>query len=278
MLLHDFRRLGLQDRIGVIADQLVDVARRRWAARPVHHRAGTRWRRLEAGQVGWAHMPEKSGMDAAPCVPLRPAQPRAPPFAPGGRRSRCRQCHQQKEIPPLHIHANPPFHGPPDADTGRYFRYCTPKASAACSQPSGTRAHFCRLLRPHALQQHAPCTVPLAHCDVRRHAALAHRLGPLAARGEGAAGRQVGEVGRGTRDGREAGAFDERLVGARREQARGVGVGGATRRLSSTKNIASTRIVPCSSGRSRWKIAALRRNPVPGQENTVSTRIDPPSR
>ena len=31
-----------------------------------------------------------------------------------------------------------------------------------------------------------------------------------------------------------------------------------------TKNIASTRIVPCSSGRSRWKIATDSRNPVPG--------------
>jgi hypothetical protein len=45
-----------------------------------------------------------------------------------------------------------------------------------------------------------------------------------------------------------------------------------------TKKRASTRIVPCRSGRSRWKIAALRRKPVPGQENTVSIRIEPPRR
>src|SRR5204863_3871585 len=52
----------------------------------------------------------------------------------------------------------------------------------------------------------------------------------------------------------------------------------STMRLSMTKNSASTRIVPWSSGRSRWKIAELSRKPVPGQENTVSMRIEPPSR
>ena len=31
-------------------------------------------------------------------------------------------------------------------------------------------------------------------------------------------------------------------------------------------------------GRSRWKMALPRSSPVPGQENTVSIRIDPPSR
>ena len=52
----------------------------------------------------------------------------------------------------------------------------------------------------------------------------------------------------------------------------------STSRLRATKNSASTRIVPCSSGRSRWKIALFSSNPVPGQENTVSTRIEPPMR
>ena len=42
--------------------------------------------------------------------------------------------------------------------------------------------------------------------------------------------------------------------------------------------MASTRIVPCSSGMSRWKMAPFSRKPVPGHENTVSIRIEPPSR
>ena len=51
----------------------------------------------------------------------------------------------------------------------------------------------------------------------------------------------------------------------------------STSRLRNTKNSASTRMVPCSSGRSRWKIAELSSRPEPGQENTVSIRIEPPS-
>jgi hypothetical protein len=37
-------------------------------------------------------------------------------------------------------------------------------------------------------------------------------------------------------------------------------------------------MVPCSTGMSRWKMALLSRKPVPGQLNTVSTRIEPPIR
>src|SRR4029077_21280850 len=51
----------------------------------------------------------------------------------------------------------------------------------------------------------------------------------------------------------------------------------STSRLRSTKNSASTRMVPCNSGKSRWKIAELSSRPEPGHENTVSIRIDPPS-
>src|SRR6266404_280973 len=51
----------------------------------------------------------------------------------------------------------------------------------------------------------------------------------------------------------------------------------STMRFKNTKNSASTRIVPCSSGRSRWKIAELSNSPEPGHENTVSIRIEPPS-
>ena len=48
--------------------------------------------------------------------------------------------------------------------------------------------------------------------------------------------------------------------------------------VQADENSASASMVPCSSGMSRWKIAVLRRKPEPGQENTVSTRIDPPIR
>ena len=47
--LHHFCRPGLQDRIGVIADQLVDTANAGLRASPTHpvpHRTGTRCRRL----------------------------------------------------------------------------------------------------------------------------------------------------------------------------------------------------------------------------------------
>ena len=48
--------LGLQDRIGVIADELAEIARTRIGsiaeARLVYNRAGSRCRRLEAGEVG----------------------------------------------------------------------------------------------------------------------------------------------------------------------------------------------------------------------------------
>src|SRR3978361_1012606 len=52
----------------------------------------------------------------------------------------------------------------------------------------------------------------------------------------------------------------------------------STIRFRNTKNSASTRIVPCSSGRSRWKIAELSTRPEPGPANNVSTRIQPASK
>ena len=52
VLLHDFRRRGLEDRVGVIADQLAEVRHPVARARPVEHRAGTRQRRLKAGEKG----------------------------------------------------------------------------------------------------------------------------------------------------------------------------------------------------------------------------------
>ena len=54
-------------------------------------------------------MPEKSGMDAAPCVALPGGASPAPPFAPRrASRPLRRQCHQQKEIA-LRVHAHLPL-------------------------------------------------------------------------------------------------------------------------------------------------------------------------
>src|SRR5262249_60010868 len=52
----------------------------------------------------------------------------------------------------------------------------------------------------------------------------------------------------------------------------------STTRLVVTKTSDSTRIVPCRTGTSRLMIALLSKNPLPGQVNTVSTNIEPPSR
>ena len=52
----------------------------------------------------------------------------------------------------------------------------------------------------------------------------------------------------------------------------------STSRLISTKKVASTSTVPCNTGMSRRKIARFMNWPEPGQLNTVSTRIEPPSR
>ena len=50
VLFHDLRRLRLQDRIGVIAVKLEDVAGAVRAARPVDQRRGTGWQRFEPGK------------------------------------------------------------------------------------------------------------------------------------------------------------------------------------------------------------------------------------
>ena len=52
VLLHHFRGLGLEDRIGVVADQLLEIGDAVGKPRFVAHRAGTRDRRLEAGEIG----------------------------------------------------------------------------------------------------------------------------------------------------------------------------------------------------------------------------------
>src|ERR1700719_1347087 len=46
-----FRRRGFQDRIGVIADQVVGIALPAWQAQPVRHRTRAGCRRLDAGEI-----------------------------------------------------------------------------------------------------------------------------------------------------------------------------------------------------------------------------------
>ena len=52
----------------------------------------------------------------------------------------------------------------------------------------------------------------------------------------------------------------------------------STKRFKTTKNIANTNMTPCSRGMSLLKIASFSKKPVPGQEKTVSTKIDPPNK
>src|SRR5437016_484976 len=67
-LLHDRRRLGLQDRIGVISDKLKDVVHS-IAPRSVRQRSGPRRQGLEAGD-GWMDPPP--GEIRHECGPERP--------------------------------------------------------------------------------------------------------------------------------------------------------------------------------------------------------------
>jgi hypothetical protein len=108
VLLHDCGRPWFQDRIGVIADQLVVVAHA-VAPRSVRHRAGSRRWRLEPGKrrvtpYAGEIRDRRSALRTAPGRPSR-TRHRLPPDR---RRSRCRQCGQQKEIS-LQVHVNLPF-------------------------------------------------------------------------------------------------------------------------------------------------------------------------
>jgi hypothetical protein len=111
VLLHDCGCLGLQNRVGVIADQLVEVGHAVGAARPVRHRAGTRCRGFEAGEVG---VRPYAGEIRDRCGALRraagrPDRGRHVLARGGGRRRRGRQCRHYKEIPLPRIHAPLPF-------------------------------------------------------------------------------------------------------------------------------------------------------------------------
>src|SRR5258708_6430002 len=68
------------------------------------------------------------------------------------------------------------------------------------------------------------------------------------------------------------------LVHARRILGSSAACNRSTTRLVATKISESARIVPCSTGMSRLMIALNSRKPLPGQVNTVSTRMEPPIR
>ena len=71
LLLHDIRRPGLQDRIGVVADQLAVVAHAVvLPPRPLVTGPGPDAGGMSQGRDPCRQMPEKSGTDAAPCAAI----------------------------------------------------------------------------------------------------------------------------------------------------------------------------------------------------------------
>src|SRR5262249_54520223 len=98
-ILHDFRRLWLQDRIGEVADQLVVVAHA-VAPRSVCQRSWTRCQRLKARKRG---MPPYAGEIRDRCTAIGRSNGRSRGLPQGGHR-RCRQYQQGKVTPRLQIH------------------------------------------------------------------------------------------------------------------------------------------------------------------------------
>ena len=91
-LLHGFCRPRFQDRIGVIADELIDVAHA-IATRPIGHRAGARWRRLQAPceeRVAPYAGEIRDGRSALRAARRRPGR-RHQCLPPGGRLCGCRK-------------------------------------------------------------------------------------------------------------------------------------------------------------------------------------------
>jgi hypothetical protein len=121
LLFHHIGGLRLQDRIGIVADQLVGVALAAAQARPVPHRTRAGRRRVEA----------EPGMDA----PIRRRNPgwmrrlacrRSPVTAGRGclrRRGGCNHCRQsrQQEERPLRAFKPSPVHGRPPGPTLRIY-------------------------------------------------------------------------------------------------------------------------------------------------------------
>ena len=92
VLLHNLRGVGLQDGIGVIADQLLKVRDAIGTARRVEHRSRTRSGRLEAGEEGMRPVAGEIGDRRAV---LRGAV--------GRHRQSRRLKHRKKKTPPRHV-------------------------------------------------------------------------------------------------------------------------------------------------------------------------------
>src|ERR1700722_7876205 len=114
--------------------------------------------------------------------------------------------------------------GPPTIETESTKSWSIFALALPATARDWRRASLRRHLAPP--HQHAPRPMPIPHRALLRHRALAYRLRPRAAWREGAAVRQVGEIGRGARDGGEAFALVEGAAGPGGEEADGVGVGG----------------------------------------------------
>src|SRR5277367_5989799 len=96
MLFHDFRRIGLQDGIGVIANQLEGIATSTLFVAGRGRPSSPKTCRLrdlfttgpgpdiggsKPGKKGWDHIPEKSGMGETLCTPMILTGPVAGPTA-----------------------------------------------------------------------------------------------------------------------------------------------------------------------------------------------------
>ena len=102
VLLHDIGCPRPQDRIGVIADQLIEVGDAIGPTRPISHRPRPRCRRLKAGQIGMRPYAREiryrggASRTAAGCPGCRRHR-----LCPGRCRNYCEQCQPQKEMSPL---------------------------------------------------------------------------------------------------------------------------------------------------------------------------------
>jgi hypothetical protein len=104
VLLHDLGRPGLQDRIGVITDELLEVRNAVGPPRSVAHGAGPCRRRLETGEIRMSPYAREirygPGWNSA-----RRRYCRRYRLRPARCRKRAKRRRRQKEIPALHIHA-----------------------------------------------------------------------------------------------------------------------------------------------------------------------------
>jgi hypothetical protein len=96
VLLHDVGRPALQDRIGEVADELLEVSDAVGPSRSVEHRARTRCRRLEAGEIGMRPDAREIRRGATRRAAGRRHGIRRRSLPPGRRRNHGNHCDRQK--------------------------------------------------------------------------------------------------------------------------------------------------------------------------------------